>query len=246
MAQKLNAEKRNWEYLKNALNKGNDDMRLRQLCNWFFGESPNISNCAEKAYNDLKRRLKGVGDVQKISLDEKKEYKDNIYEYISKQIENLLNPNAKHSRNQNEFDKWHKTTCEGICEKSKVIEDKGIVFNYGHAQKWLNMTLKNMLVAETAKWWGDLNNIRGLLHVPVDQYVICTADFQLGIRRTNDSGKVIGRYTEDKYISWSKWNEYDDLYLPFQKKIRDAIANRDDYECPIDWEFDAWIAYKQK
>jgi len=236
MEKKLEARQENWKYLVNALRKGGGDERFRNLCEWFFEGQPTIVACAERAYGDLQRRLSGIS---KISESEKKEYKNKIYTYIDEQINELLDPRKPFSRSQSDFDAWHKNVCTGICEISECIRGEGIKFSYGHAQKWLNMTLKNMLVAETEDWWSSINRIRDLLHVPIDRDVIQAADFQLGIRRTGEKKE---RYISEKYISWSNWDDYDGEYMTFQNKVRDAIESRDDYDCPIDWEFEAWIA----
>ena len=230
------ASKSNWDYLVNAVKK-NDEMFI-VLSNWFFGETPSIEVCAEKAYKDLQRNLRGIGKTN--IYDEKQAYKKDIIELIKANITELfdmnLNNQKEQKRRQECFDNWHKNVCNQILKRSQNIEEHlEDAFSYGLAQKWLNMTIKNMLVAETADWTQKLKRIRNLLHVPVDNYVLDAAYKVLGIRDSKE-----GKYALKN--PWSKW-EYD-VYIIFQEKIRNAICHREDYKCPIDWEFDAWINEK--
>ena len=219
----------NWNYLINAIKK--DDEKFKVLCEWFFGGDPTIEKCAEYAYRDLQRNLRGIG---KMNENEKEQYKAKVVVFIKDQIDKLLELKLSKAGDQlKHFDAWHKETCSGICDISdsinKHLENK---FSYGLAQKWLNMTLKNMLVAETAEWYKELDKIRKPLHVPVDNYIRDAAHDMLGIR-----GTTKGRF--ERNISWDKWNE--DIYKRFQEAVREAIECRGDYNCPIDWEFDAWL-----
>ena len=239
------ASKRAWTYLLNAVKKPIELDRFEKLSEWFFEDLTNeggIQRCAEIAYTDLMQSpLAGIG---KMPEQEKKDWQRDVEHLISLRIQDLLMHNLSQ---QNEFDEWHQKTCEEIRQVSDVhkvhewvtwMKEKKIGFTYGLAQKWLNMTLKNMLVAETAEWFKQLDKIRNLLHVPVDQYVLQAAYQILGIR---DGGKN-KKFQPD---AWSKWNDYDS-YIRFQDRVRKAIQDRDDYDCPIDWEFDAWINAKNE
>lgn len=244
------AKTENWEYLKNALVKGTDEKRFNQLLEWFFDGEPTVKKCAEYAYRDLCRRLGGMDKLKRIDADRYHNYMNAVKSILESRIEELkseiilkksykkLSDDEKEEAKQ-KFNIWHKETCEKIIECWNIT-NLDTKFTYGHAQKWLNMTLKNMLVAETADWYNYLNGIRGLLHVPVDQYVLRAADFQLGIRKNGSKGK--SRYTSDKNIAWSEWDFK--TYEDFQKQVCKSISFRQDYDCPIDWEFDAWIANK--
>ena len=247
------AKQENWNYLLNALRK-NDDM-FKKMRDHFFeiedGGHPSIETCVKKAYGDVCRTLRGINKkIENESDKEVKEgheadissYKSDTYSYIEKQISELLNnKNLEYKdmcKKQEVFDVWHETTCEGIKEKSeKINKFLDNPFSHGHAQKWLNMTLKTMLVAEYDEW-KELDKLRCVLHIPVDNYIIDAAHNILGIRY--ERGKKYG----SKY-PWSKWKY--DIYYSFQKKVRCAVKYRDDYTCPIDWEFNAWMtAIKEK
>ena len=251
------ARKENWVYLVNALKQ--DDEKFKSLCKWFFnGTVPSISICARKAYFDLCRNLRGIGRVT-VPPDVRNSFKDAVINGIESQINKLLELNLQSSKTvteingnklafadwrksprQDAFDEWHKKACEKICEISKCIEEhiEG-KFTSGLAQKWLNMTLKNMLAADTVAgdWYEKLSKIRDLLHVPVDNYVRDAAHSMLGIR-----GERGGKFAAND--AWSLWDY--GTYICFQDKVRRAIDYREDYKCPIDWEFDVWSTAKEK
>ena len=239
------ASQRAWDYLLNAVKKPKEPERFKALSEWFFKDltiEGGIEHCAEIAYTDLTQSpLAGIGGMPE---KEKEDWRHDIERLISLCIKDLLICNLSQ---QSDFDEWHQKTCEEIRQVSDAhrvhervtwMKEMKVGFTYGLAQKWLNMTLKNMLVAETAEWFKRLNRIKHLLHVPVDQYVLQEAYQMLGIR---DGGKN----KKFKPDAWSKWNDYDS-YIRFQDRVRKAIEDRDDYDCPIDWEFDAWIAAKEK
>jgi len=241
------ARQEHWDYLLNALNKDlkKDDKMYKELCERFFGTDPStveksviIEKCASMAYGDLCRNLSGLRDMPD---DKKGKWHEAVVSEIVACVQDLLD-------NPKDFDDWHKATCKAIRDKSvehnvsdyvkwlKKHEHEG--FSHGLAQKWLNMTLKNMLIAETASWYKKLDELRKLLHVPVDNYVIAAAHNVLGIREEKNKG-----FGSDP--KWSRWNYV--RYIDFQKKVRAAFESegaRGDYSCPIDWEFDAWISAK--
>lgn len=165
-----------------------------------------LKACFDRAYLDLCRtiRFKGEHDT----------FKDNVKAVITKSIDGLI---SVHS--QKDFDRKHEDICKEIitCANSqKVLAED---FTYGQAQKWLNMTLKYMLLI--GFWNDDLKEIIGFLHVPVDSFIISAAKKDLGISITSKA--------------WSKWDI--ELYEKFQKEIREKSSN----ENPIEWEHRVWL-----
>ena len=107
---------------------------------------------------------------------------------------------------QDRFDKWHESACK------RLILFSTNVLTYGQAQKWINMTLKNLSLIDhkaTEKTYE-------FYHVPIDNYILNATDHKLS-------------------CAWSKLNSYDE-YLEFQKWFRthnDGI--------PLDVEFNMWL-----
>lgn len=204
------------------------------LLTWLFGKEKTIAVCAEKAYRDLQRNLRGIAEMPK-----KEEYKSETYNKIASCIDELLKMEVC---GREEFDTWHHESCQKIRELSNkhnipkwVKWMERSVFPYGLAQKWLNMTIKNMLVME--KWNDELDKIRKQLHAPVDSYVLQAASEMLGIKIINKQGQL-SLYKEGITKPWSKWGYSD--YVRFQEELRNAV------ECSMDWEFDAWNKTKDK
>ena len=211
------------------------------MLTWLFGsEERTIEVCARVAYQDI--RQNPTGGIGKMPSHEKQAWKSAIGALIVCCIDELF---AKGLSEQISFDIWHKETCDKICEESnrreipKWIKHMEDGFSYGVAQKWLNMTIKNMLVME--QWDSYLEPIKQYLHVPVDSYVMEAASTDLEIPIPCKNGGV-GKYslTGSKADSkpWSRW-EYGD-YIAFQEDVRKATP------CPMDWEFGAWNKIKEK
>jgi len=183
----------------------------------------NIEQCAKMAYaGDASRPLTGIGKWNE--KDEKENFIDSVCTTIAKGIRKLL---EQPPHTQDKFDEWHRKLCGEIVKfKYKNEGAKEIKLTYGIAQKWLNMTLKNMLAADLSE--DEMKNIKEFLHVPVDASMKSAA-----------MGLMVYVPSE----AWSKWNDYDE-YLKFQNAVRDKIKNPDKYTCPIDWEAAVWNKIK--
>lgn len=110
--------------------------------------------CAERAYLDLCRTLRF-----KTKDESHTAFRDDVVNIIVKNINNLISDSG-------EFDTRHNELCEKIINAANsqgILKDD---FNYGQAQKWLNMTLKYMLLM--GFWDEKLQPIIAFLHVPVD------------------------------------------------------------------------------
>lgn len=196
------------------------------LCNWYFGsEKRTISVCAHRAYRDFCRRLTGISKCKATVKDSwRKQSEDLIVTSIEELFQSLPNGLA-------DFDRWHKNVCEKLIEHTPHVDLKlPNEFPYGLAQKWLNMTLKNMLIME--QWNTQLDTIKDYLHVPVDSYIMEAASkCQVAIQRKDGQYDI---YREDVSKPWSQWDY--EVYIEFQKELRKKLS-----EAPIVWEGPAWI-----
>ena len=206
----------------------------------FYGwsDDPKIDECAHKAYIDLCRTLKfskSDSDLKRESkqnkdeyISQKKKFRDDVDNYIIGQIETLLE--APHA----DFEEWHEKTCDEIIEKAKESklfkesEKNESMFYYGQAQKWLNMTLKNMMIAGVES--DRFVNIEQHLHIPMDAFILQIAS-QWGVK-------------SPKNLPWSKWDKT--AYLAIQRKLQDSIKAKYPLETPLEWEFMAWINERDK
>ena len=191
--------------------KNCDDISYEDIC----------KKCSERAYLDLARTIrfsKSTKDIDEMKKEEAKNYIKKKNELI-KNIKSSIFESIK-VIDENKFNCWHKDTCEKIINSFKNSEllNENFTFTYGQAQKWLNMTLKYVwLLGKLPK------NIKNVLHVPVDSYII-EAAYDLGVSLDIQKEK------------WSKWDNYDS-YIEFQ----DAIKKDCNEDCPIIWEGKAWI-----
>lgn len=182
-----------------------------------FSKTPSelIEICAKRAYRDLNRTLRFT-KVYKDKNDDDKDFCNKVCKFITDNITKLFNTGS--------FDNVHKELCSTL----KInANDTGYFekdFTYGHAQKWLNMTLKYMLLM--GFWKEQFEKIKNELHVPVDRYII--KEYKEKIPKEQQS-----KYNE----SWSTWDDYDNVYMQFQKDLRYSIKGK----TPIEWEGPAWI-----
>ena len=154
------------------------------------------------------------------------------------------------------------------CEKLSELKDFNIIdnaFTFGIAQKWINMTIKNIYLMDTIiKMYSELGNsylsdicnvIKGdKIDIPVDDYVIKAA-CKLGVEvpATEKDSKNCYAGNSDKYsrrLAWSNWtpeqDEKEDVsyYRAFQKRLKDKLRESEEYGktgCVLDKENRLWI-----
>ena len=193
-----------------------------------------LKKCAERAYLDLCRTIKFKTEDK----DVKAEYKSKVCDKLIKEFDILLNAvnTSSDKEKQNAFNREHKRICEEICNKYSEISS----FTYGQAQKWLNMTLKYVILLD------ENSELKSYLHIPVDSYIMqavgsdnAKLKYCLKLECVPKKDGTVGKYSESSSKSWSKWN-YDE-YIAFQNTVRKAINESTSFGSPIEWENEAWI-----
>lgn len=154
---------------------------------------------SNRAYLDLCRtlRLNGVDMIP---------HRNAVTNMLRKKITSLL----VSSIDQVSYDRWHKDICGEIVEYFSTLD---IIFTYGHAQKWVNMTMKYLYILDEA----DFSDVFDFFHVPIDSIIIDLAADELFI-------------SKPKFV-WSKIPDYD-TYFCYQTKLRDSIKDTS----PMRWE----------
>lgn len=176
----------------------------------YFGVYTNPYVAASsRAYRDMNRTIRFNGMEQ----EQRNALRSSVDELLEKEITSLVVDGVK---SQDEYDKWHFKICEKI---RKIYREAGIEFNYGQSQKWLNMTIKYLFIIGEYSFDG----IFQYLHVPIDNYILDVANKELKIARS------VG--------AWSRWDQYDEQYLEYQKELRNKIDGLD----PLRWEFQFWL-----
>lgn len=185
-----------------------------------------------------------------------KEFKELKRAFITYEIKIILD-NLSNLLSASDFDNKHKEICrnmllsndfEKIKNVFKTIQDedkkeiikkvlnpnylfkKGCEFKYGMAQKWLNMTIKNLLLAEDmfngCTGYGNiLEENRAKFHVPVDKNILKAAKSDFNITG----------YSE----SWSSWGET--TYVKFIEALSIKLKELNPEKSMLDWEHSAWM-----
>ena len=218
-------------------------------------EKDKVVYCAQRAYLDLSRTLDYT--YSSMELEKKKkdahyqeymklkdDFKKKVYELLAKEIKSNM-----FFANQEDFNIWHAQICKsiiqeianGVCLDGDIYLFKGAkdgkAMTYGQAQKWLNMTLKYLWILG---FWTD-NNIKNVLHVPVDSYIMeATSKLKTEVKIPYAKIEGAGRYKESKSKKWSAWEKEE--YFEFQRTLKIALENK----VPIVWENSAWIRVSEE
>ena len=173
-----------------------------------------------------KMRKRDSSEEEKDWADSFIEAKDSFINSCAEQIKAAINVLISDGGPVN-FDDWHKNLCkDGLAEAPEtVFGDKGSGMTIGQRQKWINMTIKYMLLMG---FWDDvLKPYMEYIHVPLDSYIIKTA------KTTGKNGLGI----QMSIPEWNNINDYENEYFEFQKCIRNECKNT----TPIQWEWYAWL-----
>lgn len=160
----------------------------------------------KRAYRDFNRTLPGVGII---------ENKDEILVFS---LQNIIDEALTTKfQNHEKFDIWHQDKCDSIVNIFNN-ELRYPEFYLGHAQIWVNMSLKYCLAIGDDVFKGITQNIN-YLHIPIDNVI---------------QDRLLIEYKVTKIIgAWSKINYYE-VYLNYQKEVREKIAGK----IPIIVEFE--------
>lgn len=209
--------------------------------------------CANRAYLDLCRRISfkySSSHIEKMSINSRKEYISKKARFRSDAVSFIVDSILAL---EGDYDSFHKAICCGIIAlsngESVAHPEHREVFNealnYGLAQKWLNMTIKNMLIMGL---WNDLfDNYTSIIHIPLDSYIFSAAGGKEGeIIFRDERARHLGLKQEDFFdtYTWSKIpneEKYIENYYQYQRMIREKTENR-----PVEWEHLAWIEQAKK
>ena len=204
-------------------------------------DSEAFIRCSHFAYRDMCRTItfspeynensaKSSEEKTKIS-EKKKELRTKVTELIKAQVEEWIQtpPETKE-----QFNEQHKKLCQSIIREyayttNQSMPKKSLYF--GQAQKWVNMTLKNLYVYSKSNNTSlSLDHIIRYFHIPLDNVILDIA-----------SGKKKCYIPEGtKYHvkrpdgAWSKWSYKE--YKAYQKQLEASIGG----DVPIIWELRHW------
>jgi hypothetical protein len=186
------------------------------LCRLYFSDSKDyLLSCIKRAYRDFNRTMQGFGShPDRVSIHKK------AVETLVHEI-NELKTQKDHS--QEIFDFWHKKTCIELAKC--YTPHMSFRFRIGQAQKWINMSLKYILILRDRvlgfeKWFP-------YIHVPIDSIIIERLE-------EGDYGVKPEQFFK---CAWSRIDDYDGEYMNVQRWVRDYFPN----EWPILVEFFLWM-----
>lgn len=155
-----------------------------------------------------------------------------------------------------DFRQWHEETCtllKDIYGDTTLVVRDGTArteiparMTHGQAQKWLNMSLKYLWLADrldmiTVKDVSDILRSRQQdFHVPLDSYIlryIAKKDKSRACPFPADNG-LNGSFEEFRDILDSSWSHLEDTesYYKLQKHLATAVGDRP----PLEWELEHW------
>ena len=209
-----------------------DKMREDFLWYTYFGitktdaekdEKKAFEKCVYRAYIDLCRTIHFTKSTSSLKGDELKEYDDKKTGF-KEEVTQELYTKIKSIFESTDLQQFYLDAFAVIIHASKrrthdLFKDN---LTYGQAQKWVNMTIKNMLVMGL---WEFPENIEKQLHIPIDNYIIDEAKENLDIKKPS--------------CSWSKITDVGE-YFDYQNKVRERVSNP---ETPLTWEHKAWLIH---
>lgn len=212
-----------------------------------------FNSAVAKAYDDAVRQ----GAFNAIVLPSDKELVPSVKKAACERMLFLLKKNLKTEKFDND---WHEKWCKEIVNIFGPIKSKKgtAAFTYGNAQKWVNMTLKNIYIMAIAyksvkvnldnRWCDVIINNAEHFHTPLDNFVLEAAllDFEAmesHIKVKSKKNKEYHIISDGKTYPWSQIPDYD-TYAEFQNILTNEIKEKYS-ENPIDWESEAWIKVAQ-
>lgn len=181
---------------------------------FYFGRhKDNLSLCQQRAYEDFKRTLSGIGKPH--VFPRAKEARSRADQALGQMFSTVRD---MHALTEEKFDEWHRTACESL---AAIYRECGYPsFYLGHAQKWLNMTFKYIYVMGEQRL-ARFDHLYDLCHAPLDNILM-------------DALRKEGFHSLP--CPWSRLNDYD-TYLDRQHSIRNQFSPM----VPLDVEFRLWM-----
>ena len=204
-----------------------------------------------EAVDELKARVRGMSEIVKEAVK-------TLY-FSNKRID---------------FDEWHRELCTAllarygeICDELnsptfRVSPEAYGFFSYGNAQKWVNMTIKNLYVisgaylamggTENVDFFNAVAGRANEYHIPLDNLILGAVYKQKLIGSDKEYfvmkyGKKEPTYhivnDDDGTGDSHPWSgiDYQSVYEIFREDLEAAID-----EPPIEWECRNWIARKKQ
>lgn len=202
--------------------------------------------CSGFAYRDMCRTIDFNADFKETKdnkpqhhqiIENKNFRKNQVTDSIRKMVEELL---RQKPLTADVYDKYFYQTCDNIISIfDGTTEHPGNSLCFGQAQKWVNMTMKNLYVYSKSKpeCELDLEPLLPFMHVPIDNYIL---DIVCGNKPKMcwiDSGAVTYGLTRPE-TAWSLWDVA--AYQAFRDELNRCICKNFQQIPPLRWELRHW------
>lgn len=227
----------------------------------FYDKEKPITWASNKAYFDMNRtmtfRVSDSGKTEKeksVIQGKRNKWKAEVTDIIRNQIKEGFE----------DFDAWHKETCDKIinyykdtrdddgqsilvCREGKERTAKETTLTVGQAQKWLNMTLKYLWLLDRldllkSDFSPFVRKHQSSFHIPLDSYIIRYVKREPKLKRCKNFPKTNGLKNKHSIegMGGSQWSQIDNYenYLKYQKSIREDLEEQG--KSPIEWELEYW------
>lgn len=183
-----------------------------------------------------------------ISISEKKGIlSENWVEELAKTLIRLYEMSQKALEDEMDDDINENVGLNGL----ETYEKKNVKFTFGIAQKWINMTIKNLYVMKAIlKIYSDEENIYlsnicetfnvGVIDIPVDDYIIKAScnELLLEVPSENKTKEYKdNRCVYSKKLAWSNWKIASDADQPeksyygaYQHRLKECLANDETFK----------------
>ena len=210
----------------------------------------------DRAYRDASSRVLSVNEGNE-------NCKDDAKKHIKCFLENIKT---------NDFQQMHNNCATELVKLYEGKTDSEHKFTYGIAQKWLNMSVKYLVIVlkileeQNAKssffksYKDCVLSFETNCDVPIDDYILEVVSLSkkkkfengLSLKIASQKGDENVTYGSGKYKRWSKyefdhntWLEQNDDYHKLQQEIKNE-ARLTEGDSILDWENKAWIEVAKK
>lgn len=259
-----------------AINKAYDDATMRNALmqkNKQHKDGRDWNAEYQKLYNNTKKERNACNkeakacciDLIRTEFVEKFVKKDDINQEQYNQIHSDICKKIEETYDK-KYDEQLKTydKVKDFCAKENNHQK---YFTIGNAQKWVNMTMKNLYILKGV--FTDriefVDSVVPFLHIPIDNIILCGAYMRIKadnekkndwLESENDCIKEVSKLesyaiksidekkTEKmKYVAWSNLETYED-YDNIQKVL--MCLAKVEGEKPIEWECRVWLESAKK
>jgi hypothetical protein len=225
------------------------DTAVLQFLNGHLGRNDEDAyrRCSQFAYRDMCRTIPFVGDYKEEKsksamenrecAERKQKKRMEVTQMLREQIEEwIANPPV----DQTEFNEVHSVLCNRIIdlyENTTAQDNPNHSLFFGQAQKWVNMTLKNLYVYSMSNPSATLSlaALVPFLHVPLDSIII---DIAADAKHCYVDPSDLKYEVIKPDVAWSKLSEAQ--YKDYQTRLTTSIRTHSGEDTPILWELTHW------